>query len=299
MRAALVDATAAAGSGITTARRPGRAARADRAASERSDRFRARQVHDARAAASLHAAHGLSHERRLQLEKRVVVEYLGLADAIAQRFLSSGVDPAELRQVAYLGLTKAVQRFDAVSGNGIVAFAVPTISGEIKRHLRDATWAVRPPRALQELSLELRARAPELAQRLGRPPTVSELAAAVGRPVECIAEALECGRGRTALSLDAPSGAADGDDEAVSLGGTLPAIVGDVEERIDLAITLSAALQTIPLAERRAVYLRYFRDMTQVEIAEQTGVSQMQVSRQLRRGLAALRRELLARGVQE
>ncbi|EYT56334.1 RNA polymerase sigma factor SigF [Leucobacter sp. UCD-THU] len=298
MRAALVDSTASAGSGALTAERRTRATVAE---VDRTARVRAQEAHDARAAAALDSAREFSAEGRRELEQRVVLEYLGLANAIAQRFQSSGVELNELRQVAYVGLTKAVRRFDAQCGSGVAAFAVPTISGEIKRYLRDATWAVRPPRALQELALELRGLVPALAQRLGREPTVEELAAEVGRSPSRVSEALECGRGRQALSLDAPVGSTGGggDAETVSLGDAMPAPEGEMEERADLTLTLTSALRTIPLAERRAVHLRYFRDMTQTEIAAEIGVSQMQVSRLLRRGLDALRRELFARGAHE
>lgn len=313
MRTALVDYAVSSGSSAPARKaaaplEPGperthEAERGDPPESKRNPdpRVRERIARDARAAGALASAADLSGERRHALKQRVIVEYLGLADAIARRFHGSGVEPNELRQVAYLGLTKAIQRFDADSGSGIAAFAVPTVSGEIKRYLRDATWAVRPPRALQELSLELRARVPALTQRLGREPTVDELATEVRRTPARVAEALRCMGGRQALSLDAPVGSGDGDDDlpGVSLGDALPAYPEDMEERVDLSVTLRSALRAIPLNERRAVHLRYFGDMTQVEIAAEIGVSQMQVSRLLRRGLASLRRELSACGVQE
>ncbi len=220
-----------------------------------------------------------------------MLDHLELADALANRFRGTGADHRELRQVAYLGLVKAVQRFDPRTGTSLVAFAVPTILGELKRHLRDTSWAVRPPRALQELALEALDLAEELVQQRGTV-TTRELARELRVPERRVEEALRCAEHRRALSIDVPVSASDGGPGAV-LGDTIPAET-DAMEQAELRLLLAPALRDLSDTERRIVDLRFAQDRTQAEIAEVIGVSQMQVSRLLSRILAVLRAKLSA-----
>lgn len=241
---------------------------------------------DERTRALLAEAHRGGRAKRRRIEQRVVLDYVEVADAVANRYRGTGLDIVELRQVAYLGLTKAVKRFDPARKRSIVAFAVPTIDGEIKHYLRDASWAVRPPRSLQELSLELNARIPELTQELGRRPTVDDLEEAIGRPADEIAEALRSGLGRVSVSLSAP--VAGGGPRQLPLSDTLWE-TDEGFERVELGLLVAQMLASLTPAERRLVRLRFFLDLTQAEIAARLDMSQMQVSRALTRVLALLR----------
>lgn len=244
---------------------------------------------NARAVARLDAAQRAALAELRCAQRSVTAEYLEVARAIARRYRCRPQDRADLQQVAYLGLVKAVKRFDSAHGDDVVGFAAPTIAGEIKRHLRDSSWSVRPPRGLQELSSELRESIPELAQRLGHEPSLAEIAAETGHSRERIARALECARSRQALSLDAPIDA----DGATPLSELLHAPADDFE-RADLSITLEAALRRLSPADRRVIHLRFSLDLTQREIAAECGVSQMQISRRLASILGQLRIELAA-----
>jgi RNA polymerase sigma-B factor len=185
-----------------------------------------------------------------------------------------------------LGLLKAVERFEPERGLAFSSFAAPTIEGELKRHFRDKRWAVRMPRRLQELSLEVNQSLSGLAQRYGRSPTVAELAAETGLSEETVLEALEAGRAAVATSLDAP-GSGDGTGQrspADQLGE------GDRElERVEQRLALSSLLDTLPERERKIIGLRFFEGLPQAEIARRFGISQMQVSRLLARSLERLR----------
>ncbi len=220
-----------------------------------------------------------------------MLDHLDLAEALANRFRGTGAEHRELQQVAYLGLVKAVQRFDPRTGTSLVAFAVPTILGELKRHLRDTSWAVRPPRALQELALEALELAEELAQQRGVV-TTRELARELRVPERRLEEALRCAEHRRALSLDAPVAAGDGAFDAV-LSDAIPADTDEIEQA-ELRLLLASALRDLSEAERRIVELRFAQERTQAEIAAVIGVSQMQVSRLLSRILAVLRARLSA-----
>lgn len=241
---------------------------------------------NARAVALLRAARSASPYERRRIHQTVMLDYLDVARAVASRFRHRGGELGDLRQVAYVGLAKAVHRFEPTRGGDIVSFAVPTISGEIKRYLRDTSWVVRPPRRVQELSLELREATESLRGRLGREPSVAELAAEVDRDEPLVREALRCGEDRRPLSLDAPID--DRSDSSDPLIETLSRAESDFE-RADIALTLTRACRTLSAFERRILYLRFFREQTQSEIAAECGVSQMQVSRLLARILATLR----------
>lgn len=219
----------------------------------------------------------------------IVVEYLELAEALARRYTRHGQDSEDLCQVAYLGLIKASERFDPGKCDDFVKFAVPTISGEIKRHLRDNGWVIRPPRRIQELRARATRSAPELAQDLGRMPTGGELAQALGESVDDVEEALGAGDTIRPASLDAPVG---GDDTT-----TLVETLGDADhelERVELLAEIAPALSELDARDRRILYLRFFEERTQQEIAGELGVTQMQVSRLLAKILARLRETLHA-----
>ncbi|WP_324014717.1 sigma-70 family RNA polymerase sigma factor [Microbacterium sp. JZ37] len=250
---------------------------------------RAQEDRNARAVALLERARSAPAAERTRLQQQVVVEYLDVADAVASRYVSRPQDAGDVRQVAYLGLTKAVQRFAPDRGADIVSFAVPTIAGEIKRHLRDTSWVVRPPRQLQELHAELRTAVPRIAQQLGHDPSPAEIAAETGFAVEHVVEAIDCGQGRQPASLDAPHAATP--DGSLTLGDTLHASGADFA-RAEVSAALAAACRTLSPRERRILYLRFFHEQTQAEIARECGVTQMQISRLLTKILSTLRGQL-------
>lgn len=227
-------------------------------------------------------------DRRLREE--LVLDHCELAMRLARRYRGRGETIEDLEQVALLGLLKAVERFDPGRGSSFGAFATPTILGELKRHFRDQAWSVRVARGVQELSLEVNRVVGDLAQDLGRSPTVDEVAARVGRPAEAILEAMEANRAFNAASLDAPArDSSGGDGEASSapaerLGVDEPGI-GAVEHDV----TMRALLTLLPDRERQIVELRFYEGMTQSEIGARLGMSQMHVSRLLARSLGVLR----------
>jgi RNA polymerase sigma-B factor len=220
------------------------------------------------------------------LREALVERFLPLARQLALRYDGAGAAFEDVFQVACVGLVKAVDRFEPDRGVAFSSYAVPTILGEIKRWFRDQTWAVHVVRDLQERSLRVARTVDDLAARSGRPPTVPEIAAAVGCTEEEVLEALEVAAAHRAASLDAPQG---GEDEAdMALGETIGGHdreLATAEQRADL----SALVGRLGAEERRALRLRFEGDLTQAEIAAILGVSQMQVSRILRRALERLR----------
>lgn len=245
------------------------------------------------ASCDLLATARLAPEReRRRIQQEVVLAHLDLADAVARRYRGAFDDWRDARQVAYVGLTKAVQRFEPERGGDLVAFAVPTISGEIKRHLRDASWMVRPPRQLQERSAWVREQIADLEQRLGREPTLAELADAAGLTRAEAAEAVGCMESRHPASLDAPAHEAD-EGGGATLGDTVPdEAEAEAFGRAELRATLEAACRTLTPREQRIVHLRFVDEMTQSQIAAEFGVTQMQISRILARVLGLLREQL-------
>jgi RNA polymerase sigma-B factor len=215
--------------------------------------------------------------------------YLPLARRLARRYQRSEEPLEDLVQVASLGLLKAIDRFDAGRDVAFSSFAVPTILGEIKRHFRDRTWSVRVPRDLQELALRVDRAAAELSVGKRRSPTVAELAEAVGATEEQVLEALRAAGAYHAGSLDAPRpGRADADVVGESLADAL----GEDEEgfeRAEQRATLAPLLARVSSRERLVLTLRFGEDLTQAEIGERIGVSQMQVSRLIRQALIRLR----------
>ena len=210
---------------------------------------------------------------------------MGLAAYLARRFANRGQPLDDLVQVASLGLLKAVDRFDPELGIEFSTYATTTIVGELKRHLRDKGWAVRAPRRMQELYLNLSQSIDTLGQELGRSPTISEMATEVGASEEEVLEALEAGQAYRFASLDAPKGDGDGTE---SLGDRLGGEDAELA-RAEGRATLDPLLRQLPARQREVVELRFFDGLTQSEIARRLRISQMQVSRLLTRSVAQLR----------
>ncbi len=233
------------------------------------------------------AALPAGHPSRPAVRDRAIEAWLPLARHLAQRYANRGEPFDDLFQTATVGLLKAIDRFDPDFGVDFAGFAIPTIVGEIKRHFRDRTWSIRVPRRLQEMRLAITAANNTLTHTLGRSPTVADIAAHLDVSEEEILEGLEGGRAYTATSLSSPTGA-DGD---IELGATL----GGEDPEYALAearIALGPAMQKLDAREQRIITLRFYGNLTQTEIAEQVGISQMHVSRLLSRALAKLRTQL-------
>ncbi|MGW3618441.1 RNA polymerase sigma factor SigF [Micromonospora arida] len=225
--------------------------------------------------------------RRPALRDRAIEAWMPLARHLARRYGGRGAPDDDLAQTAFVGLIKAVDNFDHSRGVDFSGYAIPTIIGEIKRYFRDRTWAVRVPRRLQELRLSISAANSALTQTLGRSPTVADIASYLDVTEETVLEGLEGARAYRATSLSTPIGA-DGNRE---LGDTL----GDDDHEIDLVeirVALDPALATLPERERQILSLRFHGNLTQAQIADRIGVSQMHVSRLITRSLAALRHQL-------
>jgi RNA polymerase sigma-B factor len=219
---------------------------------------------------------------------QLVERFLPLARQLARRYQRASEPLDDLLQVASMGLIKAIDRFDADREIAFSSYAVPTILGEIKRHFRDRTWAVRVPRDLQELTLKVDRAIGELADVLHRQPSVPEIAEAVGVEEEDVLEALQAGGAYRAVSFEAPRGGSGGEEEATTLADT----IGVDEEGFDRAeerATLARLLASVSPREREVLRMRFEEDMTQAEIGAVIGVSQMQVSRVIRQALARLR----------
>ena len=235
----------------------------------------------------------LAHERDPRACRRIRDEVvccnIDVACAIAARYRGRGLEPDDLRQVAMVGLVKAVQRFHAGAGDSFLAFARPTILGEIRRHFRDAGWAVRPPRRLQELHADIRAVAGALEQDLGASPSAAQLADALGTDERSIAEARELPGCYSPTSLDARR-----DEHRRAIADELPDPDGVPSDKVDQQLSLAAALRTLAPPDLRLLRLRFEDELSQEEIGRRLGVSQMQVSRRLRRVLGRLRGELEA-----
>ncbi|WP_222264077.1 RNA polymerase sigma factor SigF [Modestobacter marinus] len=227
--------------------------------------------------------------RRERLREILVEEHLPLVRHFARRFSNRGEPFDDLLQVGTLGLIAAIDRFDPTRGVEFLSFAVPTITGEIKRHFRDQGWSVRVPRRLQELHLSLNAAVSELSQKNGHAPTPSELAEHLGIPRAEVLEGLAVANAYRSSSLDERlSGEEDSPTLAATLGEEDAALEG-----VEYRESLQPLLATIPARERRILILRFFGNMTQSQIAADIGISQMHVSRLLSQTLAKLREGLL------
>ena len=229
---------------------------------------------------------GDTHAREQLIER-----YLPLARRLARRYQRSEEPLEDLMQVASLGLVKAVDRYDATRETAFSSFAVPTILGELKRHFRDRTWSVRVPRELQELALRVDKTVATLSTQEGRAPTVGEIAAAMDVTEEQVLDALQAAGAYRAGSLDAPRSGASEDPQGESVADAIGAEEGGFE-RAEERATLEPALAHITERERLVLTLRFGQDLTQAEIGERIGVSQMQVSRLIRQALARLREGL-------
>jgi RNA polymerase sigma-B factor len=223
------------------------------------------------------------------LRNELVMQHRGSADYFVRRYARRGVSEDDLRQVALLAIVHAVDRFDPDVGVAFSTFASRTIEGEIKRYFRDRTWSVRPPRRAQELHLRLRRADEELTHRLGRAPTMAELAREVDASEDHVIEALEAGVARQATSTDQPMGRGA---DAGALGDRVLGTGEGGYDEVDQQIVVRQLLETLPEREREVIRLRFFENLTQPEIAERMGVSQSYLSRIIRRTLVDLRGEL-------
>ena len=238
-----------------------------------------------------------AEDRRLALRYRergdlaardaLVARLMPLARQLALRY-RGGAEPADdLFQVASLGLVKAVDRFDPGRGNALSTFAVPTILGELRRHFRDHTWSMRVSRDLQERVLRLERASTELGAALGRSPSVAELSAKLGLPPEEVLEAIDAATAYRTASLEEQLG--HGDDAG---SAALIDVLGEDDSRLSLvedAAAVDDAMRVLDERERRILHMRFMRDMTQSQIGDALGISQMHVSRLLRTALATLR----------
>lgn len=221
---------------------------------------------------------------RQELLNEAVELNVPVARSIAHQFHNRGESADDLDQVAYLGLVKAVNGFDPEKGDEFLAYAVPTITGEVKRYFRDSAWTVRPPRRIQDLQAEITPAVEQLSQLLGGPPRAVDIAEHLGRSEDEIVEALACGGCFTPSSIDDRGPGGDGYQVADRLGEDDRGFA-----RAEAVATLSGACQGLKERDRRILYLRFFKDWTQEQIAAELGVTQMQVSRLLARILRDLR----------
>ncbi len=218
----------------------------------------------------------------MEAREQLVMSHLNLVRFLANKFKNRGEPLDDLVQVGYLGLIKAIDRFDPSRGLEFTTFATPTIMGEIKRHFRDKGWSVRVPRRLQELSAKVNQATDALTTELQRSPSIAEVAAYLDATPDEVLEAMESSSAYSSVPLEAPSGA-DADDT--------PSVLDRyATEDSDLAFTddrlvIEEALEGFSPREREVIDLRFLKGMTQIEIAEQLGISQVQVSRLLRRTL--------------
>jgi len=224
---------------------------------------------------------------RAALRDRAIEAWLPLARHLAHRYSGRGEPTDDLIQTATVGLIKAVDKFDPDRGVDFAGYAIPTIIGEIKRHFRDRTWSVRVPRRLQELRLAITEANATLTHTLGRSPTITDIATHLNTSEEDILEGLEGARAYNATSLSTPISV----DGTTELGDTL----GDEDHQYELAetrVALGPALATLADREQKILTLRFYGNLTQSQIADQIGISQMHVSRLLTKALTKLRNEL-------
>jgi RNA polymerase sigma-B factor len=232
---------------------------------------------------------GGSDSSRLAARDGLVSLHLPLVEHCARRFRNRGEPFEDLVQVGTIGLIKSIDRFELERGVEFSTYATPTIIGEIKRHFRDKGWAIRVPRRLQELRMQISTATGELTQTLGRSPTPRELAEVIGCSVEEIVEGIESSNAYSTLSLDATDDS--GEDGGVSMLEMMG--LDDEElEQIEIRESIKPLLEALPSREKRILLLRFFRNKTQSEIAAEIGVSQMHVSRLLSRTLDQLRASL-------
>jgi RNA polymerase sigma-B factor len=225
-------------------------------------------------------------EGDLQAREQLIEQYMSLVRSLARRYSYRGEQLEDLVQIGAIGLIKAIDRFDLERGVELTTYATPNIIGEIKRHFRDKGWSVRVPRGLQELNVQLSRLVEQLTVQLARSPTIPELAKAAGVEEEEVLEALESGRAYTSLSLSVGGGGGDDDDlDPLESLGTEEHQYEVSEDRAVLA----PGFKVLDERERTILQLRFFEGLTQSQIAQQVGISQMHVSRLIRRSLEKIR----------
>jgi RNA polymerase sigma-B factor len=232
----------------------------------------------------LQAATAASPEDRQRLLEEVIVLHVGLAHAEASRYRSRGVPLDDLRQVAALALTKAARGYDVTAGHDFLSYAVPTIRGELRKYFRDHGWMIRPPRRIQELQARINAAEAELSNKLGRSPQPVEIADHLDECVESVIEALASDGCFVPASLDHPAGT----EGAATLGDLLP-FDDSSPSASEARLMLRPVLRRLGERDRQILAMRFYEGLTQREIAERIGVTQMQVSRLLTRILGQLR----------
>jgi RNA polymerase sigma-B factor len=221
--------------------------------------------------------------------EQLIERYMSLVRSLARRYANRGESLDDLVQIGAIGLIKAVDRFELDRGVELTTYATPNIIGEIKRHFRDKGWAVRVPRGLQELSVQLSRLVEQLTVQLGRSPTIAEIAEAADVEEEAVLEALESGRAYTSVSLSSAGGYED-DNELDPLE-----TIGSEEHQYQVSedrAVLAPGFEALDERERRILHLRFFEGLTQSQIAQQVGISQMHVSRLIRRSLEKIREEI-------
>ena len=227
----------------------------------------------------------------LAAREQLIEQYMSLVRSLARRYSYRGEQLEDLVQIGAIGLIKAIDRFDLERGVELTTYATPNIIGEIKRHFRDKGWAVRVPRGLQELNVQLSRIVEQLTVQLGRSPTIAELAKAAGVEEEDVLEALESGRAYSSLSLSS-GGGHDDDDDLDPLES-----IGSEEHQYEVSedrAVLEPGFRVLDERERAILHLRFFEGLTQSQIAQQIGISQMHVSRLIRRSLDKIRDEIAA-----
>src|ERR687887_777087 len=230
-------------------------------------------------------------EGDLSAREQLIEQYMSLVRSLARRYAYRGEQLDDLVQIGAIGLIKAIDRFDLERGVELTTYATPNIIGEIKRHFRDRGWSVRVPRGLQELNIQLSRLLEELTVQLGRSPTIPELAKAAGVTDEEVLEALESGRAYSSLSLS-QGGSQDEEGDLDPLES-----IGTEEPRYEVSenmAVLAPGFRALDERERRILHLRFFEGLTQSQIAQQVGISQMHVSRLIRRSLEKIRAEIAA-----
>ena len=232
----------------------------------------------------------------LSAREKLIEHYIPLVRSLARRYSYRGEQLEDLVQIGAIGLIKAIDRFDVSRGVELTTYATPNIIGEIKRHFRDKGWSVRVPRGLQELNVQLSRLVEQLTVQNGRSPTIAELAEAAGVEEEEVLEALESGRAYSSVSLSA-SGGGDDEDELDPLES-----LGEEEREYQVSedrVVLEPGFKVLDERERKILHLRFFKGLTQSQIAQQIGISQMHVSRLIRRSLEKIRAEIAADELEE
>jgi len=266
-------------------RRPRRRA-VGRADEDRSDRKAGRRMNESDKIL-LRRYH---EEGDLQAREQLIEQYMSLVRSLARRYSYRGEQLEDLVQIGAIGLIKAIDRFDLDRGVELTTYATPNIIGEIKRHFRDKGWSVRVPRGLQELNVQLSRLVEQLTVQLGRSPTISELAKGASVEEEEVLEALESGRAYSSLSLSSGGGGSDDGEDLDPLES-----IGTEEHQYDVSedrAVLAPGFRVLDERERKILHLRFFEGLTQSQIAQQVGISQMHVSRLIRRSLEKIREEI-------